>query len=454
MPRRPKKKAQSQPVIIQPDSAGIDIGATELFVAVPPDRADESVRSFGAFTEDLHALADWLAQCRIKSVVMESTGVYWIPVFQILETRGFEVCLVNARHVKNVPGRKSDVLDCQWLQYLHTVGLLRGSFRPADQVCALRTYLRHRDMLIKSAARHVQHMQKALTQMNLHLHHVISDLTGVTGLAILDAIVGGERDPRKLAALRDHRIKASEATIMKALVGDYRSEHLFTLRQALAIYRHYLAQVQDCDREVERQLGTFESKTSQPAPAAVGRQRKKPERHQPQFDLRSHLHRILGVDLTALPGLSTINVHTLFSEVGADLSKFPSSKHFASWLGLCPDNRISGGKVLSAHTRKVKSRAAFALRMAAYSAGNSHTHLGEYFRRMRARLGAPKAITATAHKLARIIFHLLTTGQPYDDSVFARNEATYQKRREDSLRKHARDLGFALTPLPASEVVS
>jgi len=454
MSRRPKKKAQSQPVIIQPDSAGIDIGATELFVAVPPDRADESVRSFGAFTEDLHALADWLAQCRIKSVVMESTGVYWIPVFQILETRGFEVCLVNARHVKNVPGRKSDVLDCQWLQYLHTVGLLRGSFRPADQVCALRTYLRHRDMLIKSAARHVQHMQKALTQMNLHLHHVISDLTGVTGLAILDAILGGERDPRKLAALRDRRIKASEATIMKALVGDYRPEHVFTLRQALAIYRHYLAQVQDCDREIERQLGAFESKTSQPAPAAVGRQRKKPERNQPQFDLRSHLHRILGVDLTALPGLSTINVHTLFSEVGGDLSKFPSSKHFASWLGLCPDHRISGGKVLSAHTRKVKSRAAFALRMAAYSAGNSHTHLGDYFRRMRARLGAPKAITATAHKLARIIFHLLTTGQPYDDSVFARNEATYHKRREDNLRKHARDLGFALTPLPASQVVS
>jgi transposase len=454
MSRRPKKKAQSQPIILQPDSAGIDIGATELFVAVPPDRAEESVRSFGAFTEELHALADWLAQCRIKSVVMESTGVYWIPVFQILETRGFEVCLVNARHVKNVPGRKSDVLDCQWLQYLHTVGLLRGSFRPPDQVCALRTYLRHRDMLIKSAARHVQHMQKALTQMNLHLHHVISDLTGVTGLAILDAILKGERDPGTLAALRDRRIKAGEVTIMKALVGDYRPEHLFTLRQALAIYRHYQTQVQDCDREIERQLRAFDGKTREPAPAPVGRQRKKPERNQPQFDLRTHLHRILGVDLTALPGLSTINVHTLFSEVGGDLSKFPSSKHFASWLGLCPDQRISGGKVLSAHTRSVKSRSAYALRMAAYSAGKSNSHLGDYFRRMRARLGAPKAITATAHKLARIIYHLLKSGQPYDDSSFARNEAAYQKRREDGLRKHARDLGFALIPLPASEVVS
>jgi transposase len=448
MPRRPKKKAQTQPVILQPDSAGIDIGATELFVAVPPDRAVESVRAFGTFTEDLHALAAWLTECRIKTVAMESTGVYWIPLFQILETRGFEVCLVNARHVKNVPGRKSDVLDCQWLQYLRSVGLLRGSFRPPDQVCVLRTYLRHRDMLVKSAARHVQHLQKALTQMNLQLHHVISDLTGLTGLAILDAILAGERDPQKLAALRDRRIKASDATIAKALRGDYRAEQLFTLKQALALYRYYHAQVLDCDREIEKHLATFAAKTSEPPPAPVGRQRKKPERNQPQFDLRTHLHRILGVDLTALPGLSTINVHTLFSEVGSDLSKFPSAKHFASWLGLCPDHRISGGKILSAHTRSVKSRAAFALRMAAYSAGRSYSAIGEYFRRMRARLGSPKAITATAHKLARIIFHLLSTGSPFDETVFARNEALYQQRRTAILRQQARELGFTLSPLP------
>jgi transposase len=454
MLHRPKKKVQTQPVVFQPDSAGIDIGAAELFVAVPPDRAEESVRSFNTFTEDLHALADWLSACRIKSVAMESTGVYWIPVFQILETRGFEVCLVNARHVKNVPGRKSDVLDCQWLQYLHCVGLLRGSFRPADQVCALRSYLRHRDMLVKTAARHVQHLQKSLTQMNLHLHHVVSDLTGVTGLAILDAILAGERDPQKLAALRDRRIKASEATIARALVGDYRPEHLFTLQQALALYRVYQTQVLECDRQIERHLGTMESKTTEPTPAPVGRQRKKPERHQPQFDLRGHLHRILGVDLTALPGLSTINVHTFFAEIGGDLSKFPTAKHFASWLGLCPDHRISGGKVLSAHTRTVKSRAAYALRMAAYSAGKSYSALGDYFRRMRARLGAPKAITATAHKLARIIYHLLKTGTAYDDTVFARNEARYQQRREHHLRQQARDLGFTLVALPQSQEVS
>lgn len=454
MPRRPKKKVQTQPVVFQPDSAGIDIGATELFVAVPPDRAEQSVRSFGAFTADLHALAEWLSACRIKTIVMESTGVYWIPVFQILETRGFAVCLVNARHVKNVPGRKTDVLDCQWLQYLHSVGLLRGSFRPPDQVCALRSYLRHRDMLVRSAARHVQHVQKALTQMNLHLHHVVSDLTGVTGLAILDAILAGERDPQKLAALRDRRIKASEATIAKALVGDFRAEHLFTLRQALALYRHYQTQVLECDREIERHLATFDAKTTLPTPAPVGRQRKKPERNQPQFDLRGHLHRILGVDLTALPGLSTITVHTLFSEVGGDLTKFPTAKHFASWLGLCPDQRISGGKVLSAHTRSVKSRAAYALRMAAYSAGHSYSAIGDYFRRMRARLGAPKAITATAHKLARIIYHLLKTGAAYDDTVFARNEVLYQQRHAAQLRKQARELGFTLVPLPAPGEVS
>lgn len=454
MPHREKKKVQTQPVIFQPDSAGIDIGATELLVAVPPERATESVRSFGTFTEDLLALADWLTQCRIKTIAMESTGVYWIPVFQILETRGFEVCLVNARQVKNVPGRKTDVLDCQWLQYLHCVGLLRGSFRPPDQICALRSYLRHRDMLIKSAARHVQHIQKALTQMNLLLHHVVSDLTGVTGLAILDAILAGQRDPHKLAALRDRRIKATQATIAKALVGDYRPEHLFTLQQALAIYRHYQTQILECDQQIERHLATLQSKTSEPTPAPVGRQRKKPERNQPHFDLRSHLHRILGVDLTALPGLSTITVHTLFSEVGGDLSKFPTAKHFASWLGLCPDNRISGRKVLSSHTRSVKSRTAYALRMAAYSAGRSYSAIGDYFRRMRARLGAPKAITATAHKLARIIYHLLKTGTPYDNTVFARNESLYQQRHSSRLPKLARDLGFSLTPLPTQGEVS
>jgi transposase len=455
MTLRPKKKAQSQPVVLQHDSAGCDIGATEIFVAVPPDRTEQSVRCFGTFTEDLHALADWLKHCGIKTVAMESTGVYWIPVFQVLEARGFEVCLVNARHVKNVPGRKSDVLDCQWLLYLHSVGLLRGCFRPSEQVCALRTLLRHRDMLVKSGSRHVQHMQKSLTQMNLQFHHVIADITGATGLAILDAILAGQRDPVRLAALRDRRVKASEQVVAKSLVGDYRPEHLFTLKSALSLYRSYRQELQECDGEIERHLATFESKdTDMPAASPASRPAKKTQRNEPSFDVGGQLRRILGVDLTALPGLGAVNVHTLFSEVGGDLSKFPTAKHFASWLGLCPDQRVSGGKVLSGHTRKVKSRAAYALRMAAYAAGKSYSALGDYYRRMRSRLGAPKAITATAHKLARVIFHLLKTGQPYDESAFSRNEERYQQRREHNLRKQAREMGFTLAPMPTPLEVS
>jgi transposase len=442
MPHRPKKKVQTQPVVFQPDSAGIDVGALELFVAVPGDRDTESVRSFGSFTEDLIALANWLEQCTIKTVAMESTGVYWIPLYQILQSRGIEVCLVNARHVKNVPGRKTDVLDCQWLQYLHSVGLLRASFRPSDQICVLRSYLRHRDTLVKIAASHIQHLQKALNQMNVHLHHVVSDITGVTGLAIIDAILAGERNPCTLASLRDRRIKATEATIAKALAGDYRTEHLFTLKQALEAYRFYQTQIQQADQQIESHLSSLQTKTHQPTPPP--RRKHSPERNQPHFDLRGHLHRILGLDLTAIPGFSSLNVHTLFSEIGPDLSKFPSAKHFCSWLGLSPDNRISGGKILSAHTRNVKSRAASALRMAAYSAGKSYSAIGDYFRRLRARLGAPKAITATAHKLARIIFHLLTTHSPYNESVFQQNEHRYLTNAKRNLAKKARELGFSI----------
>jgi transposase len=454
MPLRHKKKAQSQPVVLQHDSAGIDIGATEIFVAVPPDRAEQSVRCFGTFTENLHALADWLKLCGIKTVAMESTGVYWIPIFQILEAKGFEVCLVNARHVKNVPGRKSDVLDCQWLLYLHSVGLLRGCFRPSHQVCALRTLLRHRDMLVKSGSRHVQHMQKSLTQMNLQLHHVIADITGTTGLAILDAILAGQRDSAQLAALRDRRVKASEQVVAKSLVGDYRPEHLFTLKSALGLYRSYRQELLECDGEIERLLASFDSKNPSCDPAPAARPPRKAQRSEPSFDVGGQLRRILGVDLTALPGLGVVNVHTLFSEVGGDLSKFPTAKHFASWLGLCPDQRVSGGKVLSGRTRKVGSRAAYALRMAAYSAGKSHSALGDYYRRMRSRLGAPKAITATAHKLARVIFHLLKTGQAYDESVFSRNEERYLQRREHHLRRQAREMGFTLAPMPTPLEVS
>lgn len=452
MPRQPRRTQTTTALpVLNLNAAGIDIGATTIFVAVPIDRAPQPVRAFGTFTEDLIAIADWLHACGVQTVAMESTGVYWIPLFQILETRGFEVCLVNARHVKNVPGRKSDVADCQWLQYLHAVGLLRASFRPPDTVCAVRSLLRHRDTLVTYAAAHVQHMQKALTQMNLQLQHVISDITGKTGLAIIDAILAGERAPVVLAQLKDYRIKASAETIAKALQGDWRTEHLFTLRQALAAYRHYQQLITECDQEVERLLSVFDSQvdpTEVPLPPPTTTHRT-PQRNEARFtttDLRTELYRILGVDLTQVPSLQSTTIHTLFAELGRDLSCFPSAKHFASWLGLCPDNRVSGGRVLSAKTRDVRSRVANALRLAAQTLHHSHSALGEYYRRMRARLGAPKAITAAAHKLARILYHLLTTQQPYNDSVFAEYEEQYQQRRVRRLHREAAALGYTLTP--------
>ncbi len=343
--RRPSTRPVTMP-ILHPHAGGIDVGATEIYVCVPLDCDPQPIRCFGTFTEELHAPADWLTQCGGTSVAMESTGVYWIPLYQILETRGLEVCLVNARHVKNVPGRKTDVQDCQWLQYLHSVGLLRASFRPPETVCAVRALLRHRETLVQLAATHTQHMQKALHQMHLQLHHVLSDLTGVTGLAILDAILAGERDPQALAQHRDGRIKASRETIAKALVGDYRPEHRFTLRQALASYRHYQRLIAECDREVQALRAAVASQVDparQPLPPAPPA-RRKPHRKTPSFELRAELYRVLGTDLTQVPGLQTPTVHTLFAELGADLSAFPSGRHFASWLGLCPDNRISGGR--------------------------------------------------------------------------------------------------------------
>jgi transposase len=425
------------------NAAGVDIGATEIYIAVPGDRDPQPVRCFSTFTEDLHAAADWLKACHIETVAMESTGVYWIPLFQILEARGFQVLLVNAHHVKNVPGRKSDVSDCQWLQYLHSVGLLRGSFRPEQAVCTVRSILRHRDGLVQMASSHVQHMQKALDQMNLQLHHVISDITGLTGITILEAILAGERNPHQLAKLRHRRVKATEETIAKSLVGDYRREHLFTLRQSLAAFRQYQDWIADCDREIAQYLEQFESKLDPPpGPTSPSEDGSQPKTSEPRFDLQTHLHRIFGVDLTQVPGVHVLTTQTLLAELGPDLARFEDGSALASWLGLCPDNRISGGKVLSVKTRKVKNRAATALRMAAHSLHHSQSFLGHFYRRMRAKLGAPKAITATAHKLARIIYHMVTTGHAYDETICAHNEVQNRQRLEARLRKQARELGL------------
>jgi len=449
MARKRKKDTKANNAmlpVMRPDAAGIDIGATEIFVAVPVDRAAENVRSFPSFTQDLYALADWLKQCGVKTVAMESTSVYWIPLFQVLEERGFEVCLVNARHVKNVPGRRTDVSDCQWLQFLHSVGLLRASYRPEQEVCAVRSLLRHRESLVQMAATHVNHMQKALDQMNLQLHHVISDITGQTGLAIVDAIMAGERDPFVLAKLRNDRIKASEEVIAKSLVGDYRAEHLFTLRQSLAAYRSYQKLIDDCDGEIRKSLEQFQPPRQ---PDASHGDSQKPQPKPPSTDgvLRSELKRIFGVDLTKIPGIRVGIGQTLFGEIGPDFTKFRSASAFASWMGLCPDNDISGGKVLWVGTRKVNCRAATALRMAAQSLHHSKSALGDFYRRMRAKLGAPKAITAAAHKLARIIFHLVTTRQEFDDSRFAADQLRYQKRQETKLRARAKAMGYELIPL-------
>lgn len=444
----PKTKPTPMLHCLQPNAAGVDVGATHIYIAVPPDRDSESVRSFPTFTADLHVAADWLQSCHIETVAMESTGVYWIPFFQVLEARGFKVFLVNARHVKNVPGRKTDVADCQWLQYLHTVGLLRASFRPEQAVCNVRSILRHRDSLVQMASVHVQHMQKALDQMNLQLHHVISDITGVTGTEIIEAILQGERDPNKLADLRDGRIKATAEQIASALVGDYRREHLFTLRQSRTAYRNYQQLIAACDIEIQQYLAAFESRVDTVAqPLARPKDLHKPRRNEPRFDLRGELYRIFGVDLTLVPGVNTLTAHTLLAEVGPDLSRFANASAFSSWLGLCPDNRISGGKVLSVQTRVVNNRAAGALRMAAQSLHRSQSHLGEYYRRMRAKMGTPKAITAAAHKLARIVFHLISTKQAYDETIFSKHEMQYLQRKENRLRRQARHLGFDIVPV-------
>ena len=433
--------------IIHPHAAGIDVGAEEHWVCVPADRDAQPIQKFSAFPCDLHRLADWLTACQITTVVMESTSVYWIPLFQILEARGFEVALVNARHAKNVPGRPTtDRFDCRWLQKLHTYGLLAPSFRPPEAICQLRSRLRHRDNLIQMTVKHIQPMQKALDQMNLHLHHVISDSTGVTGLRILRAIVAGERDPHALAAYRDYRIQSSADTIAKALEGDYRAEHVFTLTPSLALYDFTHTQIAACDPEIERVLGTFDSLVDPdahllPPPTTAHRQ---PQRNEPAFDLPTHLYRLTGVELTQVPGLPAMTIHTVLSEIGLDMSTWPTDKHFASWLGLCPDNQISGGKVLATGSRPVQNLASRALRMAAQSLRTSPSYLGAFHRRMRSKLGPAKATTATAHKLAKIIYHMLKDKTPYQERGAEHYLHKDQERKIRQLRKQAKSLGFDL----------
>ena len=449
--RRKGMRIEDRP-ILEKNAAGIDVGAREMFVAVPPDRDEHPVQIFDTFTEDLQRLADWLVSCGVTTVAMESTGVYWIPLYDILEARGLKPCLVNARHMKNVPGRRTDWHECQWLQYLHSVGLLRGAFRPEADVCAVRVLIRHRAELVQSASQHVQHMHKALTQMNLQIHHVISDITGLTGLAIVDAILEGQRDAAALAKLRDPRVKANEETIRKSLVGNWKPEHLFTLRQSRELFRTYQEQVVKCDREIQQRLGDFKpwaDPKQKPLPPDRKRNRSSQKRRKKTghegtgFDLRTEAYKLFGVDVTQIPGIETIAL-PLFSEVGRDLSKWPSTGHFASWLGLCPDNDISGGRVLWKGVRNIKNRAGQLFRLAAHSLHRSLTPMGSYLRRMKAKLGPAAATTATAHKIAIIFYTLVRRQLEYDETIWAARNAERQKRLEQNLKRQAERLGYKL----------
>src|SRR5215213_3748952 len=448
-PRRQPVKVNQRLPLLNPHAAGIDVGASEHYVAVPADRDEQPVRRFGAFTEDLHALAQWLLQCGVKTVAMESTGVYWIPLYQILESYGLTVKLVNARHVKHVPGRKSDVQDCQWLQQLESFGLLSGSFRPEAKICVLRSYMRQRQTLISNASRHLQHMQKALTQMNLKLHQVLSDLSGQTGMRIVRAILQGEREGLKLAALKDPRVKSSLGTIAKSLEGDYRGEHLVALRQAVELYDCYQQKIAECDQAILKELQALETRAAPGAVPPQPRKGKGRSQHNPiPFDSRAELYRIMGVDLTGIDGLNEATAQLILSELGLDLhQKWPSEAQFCSWLGLCPNNEISGGKVLRRGTRKVINRVANALRMCAQSLLNSKSALGAYARRMRAKRDSKIAISATAHKLARLIYRTVKYGQEYSDIGQAQYEAKYRTSALKSLQKRARQLGVQLVDL-------
>ena len=429
------------------NAAGIDVGASSHFVAVPADRTEQPVQEFEAFTADLYRLADWLTGCGVETVAMESTGVYWIPLFGVLEERGFEVMLVDPRRIKNVPGRKTDVLDCQWLQQLHTYGLLSGAFRPDEDIRRLRSYLRQRAMLVEHATQHVQHMQKALTQMNVKLHHVISDITGKTGMDIIGAIVQGERSPRRLAQLRDPRTKSDERTIAKSLRAHWRKEHLFELTQALELYRTYQAKIAECDWEIEAQLEQFEDRSDGEPPAPNGKKRN--QKNAPGFDVQGHLYRMTGVDLTHIDGVDGYTALKVISEIGTDMTKWPSAKHFASWLGLSPNNRITGGKVISSRTKASANRAAAALRLAANALHRSGSARGAFLRRKKSHLGSPKAITATAHKLARIIYSMLRYGQDYVDAGAEYYESQYRHRALRAAQQRAAHLGYQLVPISA-----
>jgi len=437
--------------VFEPNAAGIDIGAREIFVAVPPERDADPVRKCETFTGDLHRMAEWLIGCGITTAAMESTGVYWIPVYDVLEQHGIQPCLVNPRNMKNVPGKRTDFHECQWIQHLHSLGLLQSAFRPDGEVCAVRSLMRHRNDLVAMASQHILHIKKALVQMNVQFQHVIDDITGLTGLTILDAILAGERDPAVLAQLRDPRIKASEETIRKSLEGNWRAEHILALKQRLSLYRTYRDQISDCDKEIEKLLAAFTPRVDpndrpMPEDRKQKQRKRKKKSGNPDFNLRAEAYKLFGVDLTQIPGLMTL-VFMLFSEVGRDMSRWPTAAHFVSWLGLCPDNDISGGKVLWRGARRTKNRAGTLFRLAAHALHRDQTPMGDYLRRMKAKLGPAAATTATAHKIAIIFYTMVNKQVEYDASLWAHRDHMREKRLEARLHKQAAQRGYRLVPM-------
>jgi transposase len=453
--REMMRKIQSEDLsleVLHPDAAGIDIGNESHYVAVPPSRDSQPVRRFGCTTVELKAMAHWLTQCRIRTVAMQSTGVYWIAVYDILEAAGLEVYLVNARDTKNLPGRKSDVQESQWLMKLHTYGLLRNSFRPSQEIRTMRTYWRQRNGLVQAAASHIQRMQKVLTQMNIQLANVLSDVSGVTGQAIIKAILAGQHDPHKLAELRDPRVRASQAEIAQYLEGHWQEDLLFVLKQEQQSYDFCQQQMAECDRQLEQYLQQRKDRSqgaSLPAEMRKGRLQKK-KGHKPSFDLRAELFRMTGTDLTQIDGLDVLTVTTILSEAGWDMSKWEDEDHFVSWLRLCPDNRISGDKIVGKGRLPTNNRASIALRMAASTLRTSHTYLGAQFRRLRTKLGAPIAIKAMAAKLARLVYRMLRYGMKYVDQGAQFYEAQHRKLQIAQLKWKAAKLGFRVVETPAA----
>lgn len=453
-PNKEKKaRAATRPLsVIHPDAAGIDVGSRMHVVAVPADRDDEPVRTFGCTTPRLIQMARWLSACGVQTVAMESTGVYWVPVAQVLEAHDIEVVLVNAAHVKGVPGRKSDVSDSQWLQQLHSLGLLRAAFRPEREVSVLRGYWRHRETLVEEMSRQIQRMQKSLEQMNLQLHKVLSDLGGKSGMAILKAILSGERDPGVLADLADYRVKSSHEERVEALTGDWREEQVFILGQCMGLYETFRERIDACDRAIERYMETLEKKTAFP-PQGSCRPRRK-SKNGPKVDLHRLQWSLTGVDLTRIDGIDVLTAQTIVSEIGFDVRRFPSEACFSSWLGLCPNRKITGGRVKSSRSRKIASRVATALRRAAGTVQRSRSWLGAYHRKMKSRLGPLGAITATAHKLAQQVYRMLKYGGDYVDKGAELFEAKQSEREKRALFKLAKKQGFSLIDSTTGEVIA